>query len=298
MKATKKIVCLTLAIVLAGLAFIMPVSAAGATPLVIVDGFNSTKLYTDFGTENQKEAFFGSDTDIEAMITDVGGAFIGGLLKYGYNDKDFEAFADSFIPALNKYFEPIAYNTDGTPKNEIGYYETKKPISEYTDEEKAQLFTTFTLDTAKEYGEDKAYCFSYDWRKSPEKIASELDAFIDMVQEKGKLGERYNIGGHNEKQNIEIINIILETLQEMLPEGDPRKELVSTNLITYVEDRKGHDRRYAIAPDKIKEEIGWYPETMFKDGIKLTIKWFFENEDWMKNVTSGDYQKYYEEMYK
>ena len=119
-----------------------------------------------------------------------------------------------------------------------------------------------------------------------------------MVQEKGKLGERYNIGGHNEKQNIEIINIILETLQEMLPEGDPRKELVSTNLITYVEDRKGHDRRYAIAPDKIKEEIGWYPETMFKDGIKLTIKWFFENEDWMKNVTSGDYQKYYAEMYK
>ncbi len=121
---------------------------------------------------------------------------------------------------------------------------------------------------------------------------------IDMVQEQGKLGERYNIGGHNEKQNIEIIEIILDTLQEMLPEGDPRKELVSRDLITYVEDRKGHDRRYAIAPDKIKEEIGWYPETMFKDGIKLTIKWFFENEDWMKNVTSGDYQKYYAEMYK
>lgn len=121
---------------------------------------------------------------------------------------------------------------------------------------------------------------------------------IDMVQEKGKLGERYNIGGHNEKQNIEIIEIILDTLQEMLPEGDARKELVSRDLITYVEDRKGHDRRYAIAPDKIKEEIGWYPETMFKDGIKLTIKWFFEHEDWMKNVTSGDYQKYYEEMYK
>lgn len=121
---------------------------------------------------------------------------------------------------------------------------------------------------------------------------------IDMVQEQGKLGERYNIGGHNEKQNIEIIEIILDTLQEMLPEGDPRKKLVSKDLITYVEDRKGHDRRYAIAPDKIKEEIGWYPETMFKDGIKLTIKWFFENEDWMKNVTSGDYQKYYAEMYK
>ena len=121
---------------------------------------------------------------------------------------------------------------------------------------------------------------------------------IDMVQEKGRLFETYNIGGHNEKQNIQIIHIILDTLQEMLPEGDPRKELVSENLITYVEDRKGHDRRYAIAPDKIKEEVGWYPETCFEDGIRLTIQWFFEHEDWMKNVTSGDYQKYYNEMYK
>ena len=88
-----------------------------------------------------------------------------------------------------------------------------------------------------------------------------------MVQEKGKLGERYNIGGHNEKQNIQIIHIILDTLQEMLP-------------------------------DKIKAEIGWYPETMFEEGIKKTIQWFFEHEDWMKHVTNGDYQKYYEEMYK
>ena len=94
---------------------------------------------------------------------------------------------------------------------------------------------------------------------------------IDMVQEKGRLFETYNIGGHNEKQNIQIIHIILDTLQEMLPEGDPRKELVSENLITYVEDRKGHDRRYAIAPDKIKEEVGWYPETCFEYGIRLTI---------------------------
>ncbi len=120
---------------------------------------------------------------------------------------------------------------------------------------------------------------------------------IDMVQEQGRLFETYNVGGHNEKQNIEIINIILETLQEMLPEGDPRKALVSTELITYVEDRKGHDRRYAIAPDKIKREIGWYPETNFKEGIRKTIAWFFEHEEWMKNVTSGDYQKYYADMY-
>lgn len=121
---------------------------------------------------------------------------------------------------------------------------------------------------------------------------------IDMVQEQGRLFETYNIGGHNEKQNIEIVNIIIETLQEQLSENDPRKKLVSKDLITYVEDRKGHDRRYAIAPDKIKAEIGWEPETMFKEGIKQTIQWYFEHEDWMKNVTSGDYQKYYEEMYK
>ena len=120
---------------------------------------------------------------------------------------------------------------------------------------------------------------------------------IDMATENGRFGERYNIGGHNEKQNIEIINIIIETLQELLPDSDPRKANVSKDLITYVTDRKGHDRRYAIAPDKIKAEMGWYPETMFKDGIRLTIKWYLENEEWMKNVTSGNYQKYYEDMY-
>ena len=120
---------------------------------------------------------------------------------------------------------------------------------------------------------------------------------IAMVQENGRLGETYNVGGHNEKQNIEIINIIIDTLLEMLPADDPRRALVSKDLITYVKDRKGHDRRYAIAPDKIKAEIGWEPETMFKEGIKKTIAWYFEHEDWMKNVTSGDYQKYYEDMY-
>ncbi len=120
---------------------------------------------------------------------------------------------------------------------------------------------------------------------------------IDMVQEKGRLFETYNVGGHNEKQNIEIIKIIIETLREMLPESDPRKALVSEDLITYVEDRKGHDRRYAIAPDKIREEIGWEPETMFKEGIRRTIEWYFAHEEWMEHVTSGGYQKYYEEMY-
>ncbi len=121
---------------------------------------------------------------------------------------------------------------------------------------------------------------------------------IDMVQEKGKLFETYNVGGHNEKQNIQILHIILDTLREMLPDSDKRKALVRDDLISYVTDRKGHDRRYAIAPDKIKEQIGWEPETMFEEGIRKTIKWYFEHEDWMKNATSGEYQKYYDAMYR
>ena len=120
---------------------------------------------------------------------------------------------------------------------------------------------------------------------------------IDAVQEKGRLYETYNIGGHNEKQNIEIIHIILDTLLELLPENDERRKNISESLITYVTDRKGHDRRYAIAPDKIEKEVGWTPETKFEVGIKKTIQWYLEHEDWMKNVTSGSYQQYYKEMY-
>ncbi len=120
---------------------------------------------------------------------------------------------------------------------------------------------------------------------------------IDMVLEKGRLGEKYNIGGHNEKQNIEIIHIILDTLREFLDDSDPRKANVKDELITFVTDRKGHDRRYAIAPDKIKSELGWEPETCFAEGIKKTVKWYLEHIDWMENVTSGDYQKYYDKMY-
>lgn len=89
---------------------------------------------------------------------------------------------------------------------------------------------------------------------------------IDMVQEKGRLFETYNIGGHNEKQNIQIIHIILDTLKEMLPENDPRRAHISDDLITYVEDRKGHDRRYAIAPDKIKKKWAGIRKPALKTG--------------------------------
>lgn len=115
---------------------------------------------------------------------------------------------------------------------------------------------------------------------------------IDMVINDGEIGEVYNIGGHNERTNMQIVKTVISYINENVDSN------VCENLIRYVKDRKGHDRRYAIAPDKIKEELGWYPETTFEVGIKKTIKWYLENNEWMKNVTSGDYQKYYENMYK
>ena len=115
---------------------------------------------------------------------------------------------------------------------------------------------------------------------------------IDMVINNGKLGEAYNIGGHNERTNIYIVKTIISYIHDNV---DP---YVDENLIKYVEDRKGHDRRYGIDPTKIKDELGWYPETEFEDGIIKTIKWYLDNKDWMNNVTSGDYKKYYEKMYR
>lgn len=107
---------------------------------------------------------------------------------------------------------------------------------------------------------------------------------IDMVLEKGELHEVYNVGGHNEKQNIEIVGIILDTLLELLPESDERRAHINRELISFVEDRKGHDLRYAIAPDKIKADIGWEPVTAFSDGIKKTVEWYLNNQDWVNNL--------------
>ena len=115
---------------------------------------------------------------------------------------------------------------------------------------------------------------------------------IDLVLEKGKLGEVYNVGGHNERPNNFIVRKIIEEARAAT--GD---DAISEDLIRYVEDRAGHDRRYGIAPDKIKTDLGWEPETMFEDGIVLTIRWYMEHPEWMANVTSGAYQDYYQRMY-
>lgn len=108
---------------------------------------------------------------------------------------------------------------------------------------------------------------------------------IDLIIHNGKVGEVYNIGGHNEKTNIYIVEKILELLDK------PK------SLITYVADRKGHDMRYAIDPTKIHNELGWLPETKFKDGIKKTIQWYLDNKEWWETIISGEYQNYYEKMY-
>ena len=136
---------------------------------------------------------------------------------------------------------------------------------------------------------------------------------IDLVVRQGRDGEIYNVGGHNEMRNIDIVRLIIKTIHDMMAQDKDlrrvlRKQVVGTDgeisidwinddLITHVADRLGHDQRYAIDPSKIKRELGWYPETPFAEGIVKTIRWNLEHQDWIREVTSGDYQKYYEQMY-
>ena len=136
---------------------------------------------------------------------------------------------------------------------------------------------------------------------------------IDLVVREGREGEVYNVGGHNEMKNIDIVKLTIKTIHDMMAEdkelrrvlkkqvedenGDISIDWINDDLITFVADRLGHDMRYAIDPTKIHEELGWQPETMFAEGIVKTIRWNLEHQDWIAEVTSGDYQKYYEQMY-
>ena len=131
---------------------------------------------------------------------------------------------------------------------------------------------------------------------------------IDLVVSKGKNGSIYNVGGHNEMRNIDIVKLIIRTIREimeaepqyrtLLPEAD-RSDVswISDDLITYVADRLGHDLRYGIDPTKIRQDLGWEPETPFAKGIVLTIRWYLDNPEWVEAVTGTDYQAYYEKMY-
>lgn len=116
---------------------------------------------------------------------------------------------------------------------------------------------------------------------------------IDLIFHKGKISETYNIGGFNEWKNIDIIKVIIKTVDRLLG----NTEGASLDLITYVTDRKGHDMRYAIDSRKLQHELGWEPSLQFEEGIEKTVKWYLDNQEWMENVTSGDYQNYYKEMY-
>ena len=127
---------------------------------------------------------------------------------------------------------------------------------------------------------------------------------IDMVLRDGRVGEIYNVGGFNEEQNITIVKTVIDIIARIMHDEPKYRQLlghpmenINYDMITYVTDRPGHDMRYAIDPTKIATELGWYPETSFTVGIEKTIRWYIDNQDWVESVTSGDYQKYYDEMY-
>ena len=116
---------------------------------------------------------------------------------------------------------------------------------------------------------------------------------IDLIFHKGRPAETYNIGGFNEWKNIDIIKVLINTVDRMLG----RREGEDMGLITYVTDRKGHDLRYAIDSRKLQRELGWEPSLQFEEGIEKTVRWYLDNQEWMDNITSGEYEKYYESMY-
>jgi len=116
---------------------------------------------------------------------------------------------------------------------------------------------------------------------------------IDLIFHKGEINETYNIGGFNEWKNIDIVRLVVRTVDRLLG----RAEGEDLDLITYVTDRAGHDLRYAIDSTKLKEELGWEPSLQFEEGIEKTVRWYLDNEEWMDNITSGEYEKYYEQMY-
>ena len=118
---------------------------------------------------------------------------------------------------------------------------------------------------------------------------------IDLIFHKGVSGETYNVGGKHEMMNIDIVKVLINVYTELT--GGNVEDINYDEFITFVTDRAGHDLRYAIDCSKMERDLGWKPKTLFIEGIKTTVKWYLDNTEWLNNITSGDYKKYYEEMY-
>ena len=202
MKAFKKVIAVTLALMLAALVLLMPVSAAKSVPLIIINGFGRTPLVQDYGTEDEKIVFPHPEEMYEEMFTNTLGALIKSYISYALTYDNWEVYANHYLPIIAEYYEDIAYGKDGKPVNEdITNAVYLEPMSAYTDEEKQAIFSDIGIKYAEQYGEDNIYAFGYDWRKSPIDNAAELDEFIEYV--KSETGsKKVNVCAMSEGANI------------------------------------------------------------------------------------------------
>ncbi|MBR2875574.1 MAG: alpha/beta fold hydrolase, partial [Clostridia bacterium] len=190
MKAFKKVLCISLAIMLAGLTLVAPVAAATDIPLIVVQGFAATPLVKNAGTDQEVQVFPPENFVNDGNIANLTTAIITGLIEYRVSDEDWNAFAKKVLPEVNKLLDPIAYNVDGTPKyNNVACVTYDEPMSSYTEEEQKTIFTAFGIKYAQQYNADMVYSFAYDWRQSPIDCADELNNFINYVKSRTGSGK-------------------------------------------------------------------------------------------------------------
>lgn len=183
MKAFKKVLCITLALMLAGLALMAPVAAATDVPLIVVQGFAAVPLIKNAGTEQELKVFPPENLATDGFVANLTTALITGFIEYGAKGANWDSFANRVLPVVKNMLADVAYNTDGTPVNDNVTHETyDEPMSSYTEEEKKTIFTAFGLKYAEQYNEDLVYAFGYDWRQSPLDCADQLNNFISYVK--------------------------------------------------------------------------------------------------------------------